>query len=476
MLFNTFEFAIFFTIVFSLYLMLNHKMQNWMLLVASYFFYGWADVRFLSLLLLSTVIDYVCGIKIEDAQDPKIRRRYLIGSVVANLFLLGCFKYFNFFIDNMQYLLQWFGLSVHPLALRIALPVGISFYTFQTMSYTLDVYRGEIRATRHFSDFALFVSFFPQLVAGPIERARHLLPQVLTPRQVTVAKIKEGVFLLLWGLFEKVFVADNLAAIVDITFGSTAPYSGMSVLISLYAFAFQIYCDFDGYSNMARGLGRCMGFDIMFNFNLPYLATNPVEFWQRWHISLSTWLRDYLYIPLGGNRQGRWKTYRNVAITMLLGGLWHGAAWTFVLWGAYQGVLIIGYRMLQPILNRISLPQGRGVNEAWFSLRVIFFFHLVCLGWLIFRAPSLHQAIAMAQSLFGNFHLTNTIASSFLWWKFLSAVWLLLLIQYLQFRANDLQIMSKWPAPLRWSLYSLLFQFIAVFGAPAGGQFIYYRF
>ncbi|MBE9529897.1 MAG: MBOAT family protein, partial [Proteobacteria bacterium] len=352
MLFNSVQFAIFFAIVYLLYLLLNHKGQNRLLLVASYVFYGCWDWRFLSLIAISTVVDYFCGLKIYESREKQKRKLFLFISVCSNLTILGFFKYFNFFTDNLYALLNGFGFSPDPFFLNIILPVGISFYTFQTISYSIDIYRKELNPTRKFLDFALFVSFFPQLVAGPIERAKNLLPQMLLPRKLTVDKFYEGCYLIFWGLFLKVFIADNLARMVDPVFSSSGPYDGVRVLLALYAFAFQIFGDFAGYSNIARGLAKCMGFDLMVNFNLPYFAVNPKDFWQRWHISLSTWFRDYLYIPLGGNRHGQMNTCRNLAITMLLCGLWHGAAWTFIVWGAYHALLQIIHKLLQPLLSK----------------------------------------------------------------------------------------------------------------------------
>jgi len=407
MLFNSLQFAIFFLIVYSLYLAFNHRWQNIMLLVASYVFYGSWDWRFLSLIFISTVLDYVCGIKIHETDDQKRRKFFLILSIVGNLSILGFFKYFNFFASSLHGLMGHFGLNLDPVFLRIILPLGISFYTFQTMSYTIDIYRRHMNPTRKFFDFALFVAFFPQLVAGPIERAKHLLPQILSPRKITLHKFYEGCYLIFLGLFMKVLIADNLARIVDPVFAQGAPYNGAMVLIALYAFAFQIFCDFAGYSNIARGLGKSMGFDIMINFNLPYIATNPREFWHRWHISLSAWLRDYLYIPLGGNRKGTLFTYRNIVITMLLGGLWHGAAWTFVFWGAFHGILLIIHRAIEPFLSMIPSPKGFFTKKAWFYAKAIFFFQIVCLGWLLFRAQSLTQVADMLHGLILNFNLTK---------------------------------------------------------------------
>src|SRR3989338_2546534 len=313
MVFNSLQFAIFFVVVYSLYLVLDHRAQNQMLLVASYIFYGAWDWRFLGLLFVTTLIDYLVALKIHATQDTGKRKFLLLISLISNLAILGFFKYFNFFTSSLHELLSVFGMPLSIRTLHIVLPVGISFYVFQSLSYTIDVYRRKLEPTKIFFDFALFVTYFPQLVAGPIERATHLLPQILKPRRFSLGQFYEGSYLIFWGLFQKVFVADNLAAIVNPVFAASPPYDGAKVLLALYAFAFQIYCDFAGYSNIARGLGRCMGFDIMVNFTLPYFAKNPREFWQRWHISLSQWLRDYLYVPLGGNRKGKFRTYLNMA-------------------------------------------------------------------------------------------------------------------------------------------------------------------
>jgi len=357
MLFNSLEFAVFMVVVYGLYLVLNHKWQNRMLLVASYIFYGAWNWRFLSLIFISTVLDYICGIKIYNSNSVKRKRFFLFLSVFGNLSILGFFKYFNFFVGDLTALINYFGFSFQTHSLNIILPVGISFYTFQTMSYTIDIYRDKLRPTRRFFDFALFVAFFPQLVAGPIERARNLLPQILSPRTFSVDRFYEGCYLIFWGLFQKIVIADNLAKMVVPVFGDWQYESG-KVLLALYAFAFQIFCDFAGYSNIARGLGRVMGFEIMVNFRLPYFATNPREFWRRWHISLSSWLRDYLYIPLGGSRKGAIFTCRNILITMLLGGLWHGAAWTFVFWGVYHSFLLVAHRGVELLFGKMSLPRN----------------------------------------------------------------------------------------------------------------------
>ena len=476
MIFNSLQFAIFFIIVYTLYLGLSHKWQNRMLLVASYVFYGAWDWRFLSLIFISTALDYFCGIKIDESRDKKRRKFFLILSIFGNLSILGFFKYFDFFAQSLQGLLGLFGFSIQPHFLHIILPVGISFYTFQTMSYTIDIYRRQMKPTKRFFDFALFVAFFPQLVAGPIERAKHLLPQILSPRKLNLDKFYEGAYLIFWGLFLKIFIADNLSEIVDPVFISKAPYNGIETLLAVYAFSFQIFCDFAGYSSIARGLGKVMGFDIMLNFNLPYFATNPREFWRRWHISLSTWLRDYLYIPLGGNKKGTAKTYRNIAITMLLGGLWHGAAWTFIIWGAYQGILLIIHRLIEPFLKKIREPKGIFHQRLYFAVRVIFFFHLLCLGWLIFRAESMNQVSNMLYSLIFNFRLSPDIRLEFTVVKMAFYLFILIAVQLLQFKNNDLMIVLRGRRPVRFAFYYACLFLMMIFAALGQNQFIYFQF
>jgi len=476
MLFNSLQFFVFFIIVYGLYLVMNHKWQNRLLLVASYIFYGAWDWRFLSLIWVSTLLDYVCGLKIQNSENLKIKRIFLGLSIAGNLGILGFFKYFDFFAQSLQDTLGFFGMDVSFRFLHIILPVGISFYTFQTMSYTLDIYRGQLKATRKFLDFATFVAFFPQLVAGPIERASHLLPQVLNKRKLRLDWIWEGCYLIFWGLFLKVFVADNLAKLVDPVFSSPGPYNGPQVLLALYAFAFQIFGDFAGYSNIARGLGRLMGFDIMVNFNLPYFATNPSDFWSRWHISLSSWLRDYLYIPLGGNRRGTFMTYRNLALTMLLGGLWHGAAWTFVVWGAYQGLLLIGHRLMQPLLRKIPAPKNVIVRRVWFIVRVVFFFHLVCVGWLLFRAQSMRQVGQMLYSLTAGFKVLPETGLKTTLGMILFIIGVMGVIQVFQFVKKDFLCVLKAPALVRAGVYIVIFYLLAIYGVTGSHEFIYFQF
>lgn len=475
-LFNSLQFAVFFAVVFAAYARLGHRGQNLLLLAASYLFYGAWDYRFLSLIVFSTLVDYYLALGISASEDPRRRKLLLWLSMVTNLGLLAFFKYYGFFVDSLETLLSPFMGDVSLLRLDIVLPVGISFYTFQTMSYTIDVYRRELTPTRHFLDFALFVSFFPQLVAGPIERASHLLPQMLQTRTVTRDGIVEGLYYILWGLFLKVFVADNLAAIVNPIYAQNPPANGAAVLVATYAFAFQIFGDFAGYSFISKGVGRCMGFDIMTNFNLPYFSANPSEFWRRWHISLSTWLRDYLYIPLGGNRFGSLFTYRNLILTMLLGGLWHGAAWNFVAWGAYQGALLAAHRMAEPTLIRLAPRNNAAAIAACRVLSIIVFFQFTCMGWLLFRVSSTSQLVAMLRSLAS----PETILALGQYQpeliKLTAIAGPLLLLNLVQYYKQDQACFLK----MHWTIQALFYYFlimcIAVFGVFGGSEFIYFQF
>jgi len=386
-LFNSWEFALFLPIVLGVYYVLNRRAQNVFLLVASYFFYGWWDYRFCSLLAISTVVDFVVALRLEATQSPGARKALLTVSCVVNLGLLGVFKYFNFFIDSAAALLAAAGLEPHLTTLQIVLPVGISFYTFQTMSYTIDVYRREMPASRDLVDFALYVAYFPQLVAGPIERASRLLPQIAAKRTVTREHLSTGAFLILLGLFRKVAIADGLAPLVNRVFADPEAHGAFQLLVALYAFSLQIYGDFAGYSDIARGTSRLLGIELVENFQHPYFSTSITEFWRRWHVSLSSWLRDYLYIPLGGNRGNGFATYRNLMLTMLLGGLWHGASWNFVVWGGLHGVYLAAHKLMlrekRPHVHN-RLPAAHLVPMD--TLKAIFTFHLVALTWIFFRA------------------------------------------------------------------------------------------
>jgi D-alanyl-lipoteichoic acid acyltransferase DltB (MBOAT superfamily) len=386
--FNSFTFAVFLPVVLLVYYRLSHRLQNVWLLAAGIVFYGWWDWRFLGLLGATTVLDYIASHRIHAATTQGVRKRWLLASLTGNLTILGFFKYFNFFVDSTEALLGSFGVTVHPPTLRVILPIGVSFYTFQEIAYTIDVYRGHLKPCRRFLDFALFVCYFPQLVAGPIQRATDLLPQLEQPRRITGEQIRAGAQLIFLGLFKKVVVADALAPMADVHFGQPQAFSGASLLFGLYLFAVQIYGDFCGYSDVARGISKLLGVELALNFRQPYFATSITDFWRRWHISLSSWLRDYLYIPLGGNRGSSFATYRNLMLTMLLGGLWHGASWTFVVWGGLHGLYLAVHKAMGAGRERAGASSSGLVNV----LKGLATFHLVCLTWIFFRADSFSGA------------------------------------------------------------------------------------
>ena len=384
MLFNSLDFAVFLAIFLGIYWSLPHRAQNAFLLVGSYFFYGYVHPWFLILLFASTVGDYSFALGMRRFERHK--RLLLACSLCANLGLLSFFKYFGFFVDNVLFLAQHLHVTLQRPTLNIVLPVGISFYTFQSLSYTIDVYRGRLEPRRNFLDFAAFLALFPQLVAGPIERATHVLPQVERERHFDPEQARLGLLLMLWGLFKKIVIADNVALITNKVFALSAP-GFVLVWVGTLAFCVQIYADFSAYSDIARGTARLLGFELMKNFDHPYLSETPAEFWRRWHISLSTWFRDYVYIPLGGNRGSKSRVYLNLFLTFLLSGFWHGASWNFVMWGAYHGLLLVLFRILEeraPGLFRV---------RALRPLRMLCMFALVNVGWLMFRETDVHQLL-----------------------------------------------------------------------------------
>lgn len=498
MLFDSFTFALFFVVICGVYWAAHRRLrlQNLVLLIGSYVFYAAWDWRFLGLIIVSTLVDYTCGLLLDRRQPDRTgaasaakgsdyvytgraRRRILFVSLASNLGILGFFKYFDFFAAGAARLLTSIGLGVEPHLLHFILPVGISFYTFQTLSYTIDVYRGELRAHRSLLDFSVFVAFFPQLVAGPIVRARDFLPQVAAPRNPTRNQFYEGTYLILWGLFKKTVIADNLAGLVDATFSASQTPDGAVVAVAVYAFAIQIYCDFSGYTDIARGLAKLMGFELRLNFNLPYLASNPRDFWRRWHISLSTWLRDYLYVPLGGSRKGPRRTCINMMLTMVLGGIWHGAAWTFVLWGIYQGVLLVAHRLAMPFLERIARAWPTWARPFGRAMAVVVFFHFVCIGWLIFRAVGFEQIGAMLTALATDWPLALLTADG--WSRSGAGTMLLygsplLLMQLAQHAKTDLNVISRAPAPARGLVYALMFFGIVLLKTYHAQPFIYFQF
>ena len=384
MIFQSIEYLIFLVCVLALYFWLSRKWQNVLIIVASYVFYGWVHPWYLILIAITTIFDWVCAIGMEDSPTPARRKTFFITSISVNLAILGAFKYFGFFAENLTAVFASIGLMPSPWIIQIALPAGISFFTFQSVSYAVDVYKGKSKACRSLIDYATFVSFFPQLVAGPIERAGHMLPQYAQPRVLRLEGIRTGLVLLLWGLFQKVVIADSAALLADKVFSLGDP-SFPILWGGVLAFGVQIYADFSGYTDMARGSARLLGIELCKNFDHPYLAQSPGEFWRRWHISLSTWFRDYVYIPLGGSRHGSSATIRNLIITFFLSGLWHGAAWNYVIWGTYHGVLVALWPLLAarvPVLN----DKGAAFGTV---LRVVITLVLMLTGWLIFREHSL---------------------------------------------------------------------------------------
>jgi D-alanyl-lipoteichoic acid acyltransferase DltB (MBOAT superfamily) len=520
MLFNSFAFAAFFATFLALYWVFRRQRpaQTLLILAGSYFFYGWWDERFLILIITSTVTDFVVmqgmvGNRLTVRQGLAFSA-YLLGSSVllmlphwhetawalwfmlaylvagwvvyprlfhleeaarkkalliyilcVDLGVLAVFKYFNFFADSFSRSAALLGWNVDAVTLNIILPVGISFYTFQTIGFCIDVYRGKTRPPTDFLKFSAYVAFFPQLVAGPIERGGHLLPQFAVAHTPTF----HGSWLFLWGLYKKVVIADNLAPLVEHVFANPGAAGSGELVAAVFAFAFQIYCDFSGYSDMARGLARMLGFDIILNFNIPYVARTPSEFWSRWHISLSSWLRDYLYVPLGGNRRGELLTYRNLMITMLLGGLWHGAAWTFVLWGGFHGAILVAYRKLG-VDDWLSRRQGSpAVLRLQDAALIVLMFMLVCTGWLLFRAPDMATVTTFFRGLGGTFSTEPFRSVGFY-------IAPLLVFQTLQLWTGKLEPVADLPRFARMNVQLFVTFGILVLSSAKTQEFIYFAF
>jgi D-alanyl-lipoteichoic acid acyltransferase DltB (MBOAT superfamily) len=481
MFLNSLTFFIFLGIVVCLYFALPHRWQNRLLLFASYIFYGWWDWRCLSLIIICTVTDYLCGIQIYAQQSQERKRIFLLISIIINLTLLGSFKYWNFFIESFIALLLSVGIQLNVTTLHIVLPLGISFYTFKSMSYSIDVYRGEIEPTHEFFDYALFVAFFPLLIAGPIERASNLLPQIQNERHLDGGQVLRGLHLIFWGLFKKVFVADNLAIIVGQVYKNPLA-TGAEYVIATWAFAIQIYSDFSGYTDIARGTSRCLGFGITENFKQPYFAINPSDFWRRWHISLSSWLRDYVYIPLGGNRKGTWFTYRNLLLTMILCGLWHGSAWNFLIWGVYHGALLSIYRILT-VGRRSDLTS---TSTLWsYLLKAFIMFQLTSFGWIFFRAQNLDHIELIFNRIFRSSWDLNQVVSMLAEVLFFSALPILVMafqtireLRPLCFSERGLLRhfqLTYLPLPARGIVYGALVYLLFLYGAKAQ-SFIYFQF
>jgi len=475
MLFNSLTFLIFLPTVFVLYWFVfkrSLKSRNILLLVASYVFYGWWDYRFLSLIFASTLVDYLVALSLEKEKRKQSRKLLLSISLAFNLGLLGIFKYCNFFIESWVDAWAWAGITMQVSTLSIILPVGISFYTFQTLSYTIDVYRKQLKPTSNFIQFATYVSFFPQLVAGPIERATHLLPQFKVLHEFDYGLAKSGISLIVWGLFKKMVVADNAAYFVNQIFSSPSSYSAGELWVGAVLFGFQIYGDFSGYSDIAIGVARLFGFQLMTNFKFPYFSREIAEFWRRWHISLSTWFRDYVYIPLGGSRGNKVQQVRNVFIVFLVSGFWHGANWTFIIWGGIHACLFLPLLLLNR--NRHHLTVHTLKFQHLFSIGLTFL--MVTIAWIFFRADTLMIALNYISNMFnGNFSSLPLFLKSskmlLLTAIVVFSIIVMLLFEYRAFRKNKVEVMLS---PLYTVFILLLILFLGVFKNPA--DFIYFQF
>ena len=471
MLFNSIEFLLFLPSFFIFYWFVfnnNLKVQNSLILISSYVFYGWWDYRFLSLIFLSTIVDYIIGLNIPKQDSEKNKKLLLWCSLLFNLSVLGFFKYYNFFVDSWIDLFSSISYEIKSVwTLKIILPVGISFYTFQTMSYTIDIYRKKLEPTRDFISFASFVSFFPQLVAGPIERASNLLPQILKRREFQYEQGVQGLRLILWGMFKKVVIADSLAPMVDDIFSNYQDFGGETLWLGAIYFAFQIYCDFSGYSDIAIGTSKLFGFELMSNFKFPYFSRNIGEFWRRWHISLSTWFRDYLYIPLGGSKEGRWKSVRNIFIIFLVSGFWHGANYTFVFWGLFHSLLFLPSFILKTNRTYKSSTIGEGTLLQTLKefTQIIITFLLVTMGWVFFRSETLLDSFVYLSKMFFDFDIPNKLDNGVLY------VLLILFID-IHFRKDERLILTL---KTRWILY-LVLTILVMYKFNSLNTFIYFQF
>ncbi len=487
MLFNSINFALFLPVVFLLYWFAtkgNFRLQNILLLVSSYFFYACWDWRFLFLLIFSTLLDYYTGIKIHEASVRKKKLFWLWLSIGVNLGFLGVFKYYNFFAASFADGLSLMGIKANLGSLQVILPVGISFYTFHGLSYVLDLYKDRIKPERNFIDYSVFVSFFPLLVAGPIERATHLLPQILKKREFDYGKAVDGLRQILWGLFKKMVIADSCAEFANTIFNNSADYSGTTLILGALFFAFQIYCDFSGYSDIALGTARLFGIDLLRNFAFPYFSRDIAEFWRRWHISLSSWFRDYLYIPLGGSKGGIWMKIRNTFIIFLVSGFWHGANWTFIIWGLLNAIYIMPSIIFNTHRNNLDIvAKGKYLPTIKEFFAICFTFGLTVLAWIFFRAKDVSHALIYIKDIFvGLIHRASYSQTiSFVLDKVgLALPLLIFLFIIIEWIGREQQyaiahIGTKWYRPLRWGLYYVIVITIFLF-AGKEQQFIYFQF
>ncbi|MDD3080348.1 MAG: MBOAT family protein [Paludibacter sp.] len=482
MLFNSIDFAIFLPIVFILYWFVtnkNLKLQNFLIVVASYVFYGWWNWKFLFLIFFSTIVDFSVGIRLKNQNNQVKRKLLLWTSVLINLGFLGFFKYYNFFLDNFIEAFSFFGMQIKANSLNIILPVGISFYTFQTLSYSIDVYKRKLEPTNDFIAFAAFVSFFPQLVAGPIERATHLLPQFYIKRTFDYSKAVDGMRQILWGLFKKMVIADNCAEFANQIFHDSAVLDGSTLVLGAIFFTFQIYGDFSGYSDIAIGTSRLFGFDLMQNFNFPYFSRDIAEFWRRWHISLTTWFRDYLYIPLGGSRGSTTMKIRNTFIIFLVSGFWHGANWTFIAWGGLNALYFLPLLLTKNNRKNLdTVAKGRILPTFKETLQMLLTFGIVVFGWIFFRAENIDHAFSYISGIFSSSLFSIPHFSGMK--QALTTILLTTLFLAIEWNGrNDKYAIEnlglKWKRPVKWVMYYTII--IAIFWfSGKEQQFIYFQF
>jgi D-alanyl-lipoteichoic acid acyltransferase DltB (MBOAT superfamily) len=489
MLFNSLEFIIFFIGVTTVYFLIPHRLRWILLLGSSYYFYGSWNSKYLILIIISTLIDYFAGIMMGEEEEKDKRRKYLILSLISNLGMLFVFKYFNFFIGNINEVFKIFSLDFRAPGLRLLLPVGISFYTFQTLSYTFDVYRGTRKAEKHLGLFATYVAFFPQLVAGPIESSTNLLPQFKKKMDFDYIRMTEGLKFMIWGLFKKVVVADRTAIVVNNIYNDVNNHSGLTLLVASVFFGFQIYCDFSGYSDIAIGSAKVLGFDLIENFKIPYYSKSISEFWRRWHISLGKWFKDYLYISLGGNKVSKYKLYKNLMIVFLVSGLWHGASWNFIIWGALHGFYIVidisTRNQRKEFYEKIGLTKYPRLKNF---IHVGCTFSLVTFSWIFFRANTLKDALYIITHIFSNIESYTTFNGIYRSLDALNAgkvgfvVTLLSIgimeLFHLKSRSKKIcDLLKTKPTYLRWSVYYSLMLWMIMFGVFEGAsEFIYFQF
>lgn len=506
MLFNTLSFALFMTVVFLVYWILPHRFRWIVLLVANTYFYISFDVKFLIVLLFTTVASFAVGIAMENQNVQKKKKILLIAGIVSVLVFLFAFKYLNFAIASVETILKAFAIPVHETTLKLLMPAGISFYSFQMVGYLVDVYRGKIKAEHHFGKYAIFLSFFPNISSGPIERAGHFIPQIDAEKKFDYNGVVYGSRLLLWGMLKKAVFVDKLAQYADIVFNNVYEFSGLSFVLATFFYTFQIYCDFSAYSDMAIGIAKMLGFDLSVNFRSPYFATSITDFWSRWHISLSTWFRDYVYIPLGGNRVSKFRRNLNLLITFLVSGLWHGANWTFVLWGGIHGVCQViektvkefGHRHTNKKAQEAMSGKGTSANEASLEsviasdnsalklvkkvLSMIVTFCIVSYAWMFFRANSIADALYMAQNMFTDLSLSNALMQMAMGYgtvlKILIAIVFIMVFDYFNQKSDVLKWVGKLPVVIRWGIYVGAAIVVITLNLHGGvsQQFIYFNF